>query len=131
MVFISLRQPTFLHTRLFLFRALCREKCNLFPKPSHSHSHWPVIQFQCTFWLNVIALRKKKKKQQNTNMLFSKRSVKQPSCGLDRLVKQRGDVFLLVSVSRTQHHYSILHRHKRDAYICERDIWSTQHDREL
>lgn len=33
-----------------------------------------------------------------------------PSWGLDRLVKQRSDIFLLVSVSRTQHHYSILTR---------------------
>ena len=55
-----------------------------------------------------------KEKQQNTNRLLSKRTVVHPSCGLNRLVKQRGDVFLLVSVSRTQHHHSILHGEEND-----------------
>ncbi len=41
-------------------------------------------------------------------MLLSKSTLEHSSWGLDRLVKQRRDVFLLVSVCRTEDHHSIL-----------------------
>lgn len=102
--------PTAYTHSLLLSRAPCRQNCSLWKTKLKSRP--PAIWLAC----KLVAVQDFAKCDdtenpllRNRNMLLSKSTVELPSCALDRLIKQRRDVFLLVSVSRTQHHYSILH----------------------
>lgn len=87
-------------------------KCN--NKRARTHTHTHIHKHRLTRTKNQqqqTTTNKKNKKNPTADYKHAAKSTGgNPSWGLDRLVKQRSDIFLLVSVSRTQHHYSILTR---------------------
>lgn len=105
------------------FSHRCRQRQHTHTHPTHTDPYTHLMCVRISRWLNLLtgcavqSQRGEAVKERVQYRHAARSSARRPT--LYRLVQQRGDILLLVSVGRTEDHHTVLQRNKRETIQIE------------